>query len=89
MNKKKGFSIHEYLVVIIMLLVACILTYVVPAGAYAREEVDGVTKVIADQFAFIEQTPVSPLRLFNYMYQGFVKQAALIFTMFLLQAACR
>lgn len=82
MNKKKGFSIHEYLVVIIMLLVACLLTYIVPAGAYAREEVDGVTKVIADQFAFTAQTPVSPLKLFNYMYEGFVKQAALIFTMF-------
>ena len=82
MNKKKGFSVHEYLVVIIMLLVACILTYVVPAGAYTREEVNGVTKVIADQFTFVEQTPVSPVKMFNYMYQGFVKQAALIFTMF-------
>lgn len=82
MNKKKGVSIHEYLVVIIMLLVACILTYVVPAGAYTREEVNGVTKVIAEQFSFIEQTPVSPMHLFNYMYHSFVKQAALIFTMF-------
>ena len=29
---KKGFHIHEYLIVIFMLLLACVLTYVIPAG---------------------------------------------------------
>lgn len=27
---KKGFHIHEYLIVIFMLLLACVLTYVIP-----------------------------------------------------------
>lgn len=34
-EKKFKFHIHEYLVVIIMLLVACLLTYVIPAGEYS------------------------------------------------------
>lgn len=32
---KKGFHIHEYLIVIFMLLLACVLTYVIPAGEYS------------------------------------------------------
>ena len=41
MNEHKKFRfphIHEYLVVVTMLLIACLLTYVIPAGEYAREE---------------------------------------------------
>lgn len=81
-NKKFKFPhIHEYLVVITMLLVACLLTYLIPAGEYAREMVDGKETVIADGFHFIEQSPVSPFKMLNMIYQGFVKQANLIFTL--------
>lgn len=85
MNEHKKFRfphIHEYLVVVTMLLIACLLTYVIPAGEYAREVIDGKETVIADGFHFIEQNPVSPLGMFNMIYEGFVKQANLIFTMF-------
>ncbi|MCB6609174.1 TIGR00366 family protein [[Clostridium] symbiosum] len=82
-NKKFKFPhIHEYLVVITMLLLACFLTYLIPAGEYTREMVGGKETVIADGFHFIEQSPVSPFKMLNMIYQGFVKQANLIFTMF-------
>lgn len=86
-NKEKKTNkfphIHEYLIVIGMLLIACILTYVVPAGQYARETLpNGKTKIIADQFMIIKSSPVNPLKMLNMIYQGFVKQAKLIFTMF-------
>lgn len=35
----------------------------------------------SERFHFIENTPVSPLTIFNLIYQGFVKQSKLIFTM--------
>lgn len=81
-EKKFKFHIHEYLVVIIMLLVACLLTYVIPAGEYSTLMNEAGKEVIdPNGFHFIENTPVSPLTIFNLIYQGFVKQSKLIFTM--------
>lgn len=81
-EKKFKFHIHEYMVVIIMLLVACALTYIIPAGEYAKV-VNEAGKEVVDPngFHFIESSPVNPITMFNLIYQGFVKQAKLIFTM--------
>lgn len=83
-KKKKSFPhIHEYLVVIAMLLLACIFTYVIPAGEYSTITNQMGKKVIdPNGFHFIANTPVNPLYMLNMIYQGFVKQAKLIFTMF-------
>ena len=85
-NTEKGFKfphIHEYLVVIAMLLLACILTYIIPAGEYAKI-VNEAGKEVVDPngFSFIPNTPVNPLMMLNLIFRGFVKQANLIFTMF-------
>mgnify|MGYP000624060185 CR=1 FL=1 len=52
---KKGFHIHEYLIVIFMLLLACVLTYVIPAGEYSTI-VNEAGKEVVDPngFHFIE-----------------------------------
>lgn len=85
-TEKKSFKfphIHEYLVVIAMLLLACILTYVIPAGEYATITNEaGKAVVDPNGFSFIANTPVSPLLMLNLIFRGFVKQANLIFTMF-------
>ena len=79
---KKGFHIHEYLIVIFMLLLACVLTYVIPAGEYSTI-VNEAGKEVVDPngFHFIENTPVNPILMLNLIFRGFVKQANLIFTM--------
>ena len=80
---KKGFHIHEYLIVIFMLLLACVLTYVIPAGEYSTI-INEAGKEVVDPngFHFIENTPVNPILMLNLIFRGFVKQAKLIFTMF-------
>lgn len=82
-KKSKIPHIHEYLVVITMLLLACILTYVIPAGEYSTI-VNAAGKEVVDPngFHFIPNTPVNPLTMLNLIFRGFVKQANLIFTMF-------
>lgn len=83
-KKKRSFPhIHEYLVVIAMLLLACVFTYVIPSGEYSKMT-NEVGKQVVDPngFHFIANTPVSPLYMLNMIYEGFVKQAKLIFTMF-------
>lgn len=88
LTKKHKFPhIHEYLIVIGMLLIACLLTYIIPAGQYARQTINGKEVIIADQFSFIASSPVSPLKMLNMIYNGFVKQANLIFTMFFIAGA--
>ena len=79
---KIGFHIHEYLIVIFMLLLACVLTYVIPAGEYSTI-VNEAGKEVVDPngFHFIENTPVNPILMLNLIFRGFVKQANLIFTM--------
>ncbi len=80
---KKFSHIHEYLVVIAMLLLACILTYVIPAGKYATMVNAAGAKVVdPNGFSLIPNTPINPIYMLNLIYKGFVKQASLIFTMF-------
>lgn len=80
---KKFPHIHEYLIVIAILLLACIFTYVIPAGEYSRI-INAAGKKVVDPngFHFIKNTPVNPIYMLNLIYRGFVKQAKLIFTMF-------
>lgn len=78
-KKKKEFP-HTYVLLICVALIACLLTYVIPAGEYAREKnAAGVTVVIPDQFSYIESSPVNPLKLPLYIAKGCASQAAIIF----------
>ena len=57
---KKSFQVPHILVIILgLILFACLLTYVAPAGTYQVDE-DG--RVLAGTFSYIENnTPVPPL----------------------------
>ncbi len=83
-NRRFAFPhIHEYLVVIIMLFVACLLTYIIPAGQYDTiTNAAGKEIIDPNSFHFIENSPVNPVTMLNLIYNGFVKQSKLIFTMF-------
>lgn len=78
-KKKRAFP-HTYVLLICVAIVACLLTYVIPAGEYAREKNEaGVTVVIPDQFSYIESSPVNPLKIPLYIAKGCASQAAIIF----------
>lgn len=48
---------HVMVLLVLLVLVSCLLTYIVPAGQYQYDE-NGY--VIADSFQYVENTPVSP-----------------------------
>ena len=74
-KKKKGFQMpHVYLVILILMLFVAILTYIVPAGAYAR--IDGA--IDPNTYTRIEQTPVSFIQFFTAIPQGFIESANII-----------
>lgn len=78
---KKLFKVpHTFVIILGIVLVTSILTWIVPAGEFARvENAQGIKVVVPDQFSYIEKTPVNPLRIPNYVIKGFESSASLIF----------
>ena len=60
---KKGFKMpHLFWIMMGLLLFACLLTYIIPAGEFA---VDENGKILGDQFSYLgHQNPVAPWRMF-------------------------
>ncbi|MDR1836009.1 MAG: TIGR00366 family protein [Fusobacteriaceae bacterium] len=76
-KKKKEIKMpHLFWIMIGLLLVACLLTYIVPAGKFA---VGADGKILGDQFSYIgKQSPVPPWRMFMMMLDGVVGSGSII-----------
>lgn len=84
-KKKKPFQFpHAYVLIVIIILVAGLLSYIIPAGAYDTMEVDGRTVYDPASFHYVEKTPVSPWDMLMAIPAGMTKQAALIFMLFII-----
>ena len=76
-KKKRGFSLpHVYIVILILMLIITAMTYIIPAGTYARDAVTGA--VDPDNFTYIDQTPVGFLQFFTSLHQGIVESSNII-----------
>ena len=80
-KKKKAFKMpHGYVVIFMILIFVSIMTYVIPAGQYARvENESGQEVVLADSFEYIEKTPVPFWMIPNYIMESFENNADIIF----------
>ena len=69
-KEKKKFSgnLNPFLVLMVMVVICTIVSYFVVPGAYDRETVDGVTRVVADSYHAVERTPVG---LFDIHTRGY------------------
>ncbi|MGL6201323.1 MAG: YfcC family protein [Lachnospiraceae bacterium] len=78
-NKKKNFKMpHLFWIMIALLLFACLLTYIIPAGKFA---VDDTGKVLGDQFSYLSsQTPVTPWRMLMLILEGLNGSGIVIWT---------
>ncbi|SHI10255.1 YfcC family protein [Ferrimonas marina] len=69
---------HPFLSLIIMVVVALIATYLIPAGEFDRVVVDGRTLVDPASFRLVESNPAGITDFFNAFYKGFVQAAGII-----------
>lgn len=69
---------NSFLILIALILVSCALTWLIPAGSYAREAGESGDSASVGQFSYGEPTPVSPLALPGYIVDGFAKNMDLI-----------
>ena len=76
---KKGFKMpHLFWIMMGLLLFACLLTYIIPAGEFA---VDENGKILGDQFSYLgHQNPVAPWRMFMLILQGLGDSGLVIWT---------
>lgn len=80
-KSKTGFQMpHNYVVIFSIIILAAILTWVIPAGSYDRvQDEQNYTVVVDGSFHYTEATPVGPFELFESMAQGFNEVADIIF----------
>lgn len=72
-------EINVFVLLFIVLAVAVILTYILPAGEYARVDVNGRSVVDPASFKLVESSPVDILGLVNSVHTGMVEAANIIF----------
>lgn len=73
-----------FIIIFGIALLAAIATYIVPAGMFEREEVDGITRVISGSFENTEGNPANLLDLFVAIQQGMIETANIIFLIFMI-----
>ena len=85
-KEKKKFSgnLNPFLVLMVMVLICTVVSYFVVPGAYDRETVDGVTRVVADSYHSVERTPVSLFQMALTVPQGLAATAAMMFAVMII-----
>ena len=82
---------HTFITLFGFVLLACILTYIIPAGEFQREfdTITEQTVVIAESYHQIENTPITPLHIFHKFYESIcqTKTASLMFFILLIGGA--
>ncbi len=78
-EKRKFVMPHTYVIILGIILVAVLLTWMIPAGEYIRfESAQGVEVIDPQQFQYIERTPVNPLLIPLYIVQAFIDNVDLL-----------
>jgi uncharacterized ion transporter superfamily protein YfcC len=84
---KKGREINVFVLLTIVLAIALILTYVVPAGEYSRTEVDGRDVVVANTYKHVESASLNLMDFAGSFHKGMVEAADIIFFVLIIGGA--
>ncbi|HEC2157271.1 C4-dicarboxylate ABC transporter permease [Staphylococcus delphini] len=78
---------HTYALLMMVIVVAVILTYIIPAGTFERQKVEGQTVVVPDSFQLLASKPAHFLDIFRAIPEGLISGAEIIFYIFLVGGA--
>lgn len=73
------FIPHPVIMLCGMLVLAALMSYVIPAGSFDRVEIDGKMSVVPGSYKVIEQTPLSLMDMFMALPLGFKTAVDIIF----------
>ena len=79
-KKKRQFKMpHTLVILICVILAACLLTWIIPAGSYVREKNEqGIKVLLPDSFEWTEAKPVNPLTIPKYIVEGIIDNIELL-----------
>ena len=86
-SKKKGFRVpHTYVLIICMLILATVLTYLIPAGSYDRVIDPNTGRSVPDVETFkrMENTPVNFFNMIQAIPKGMADAASIVFFVFII-----
>lgn len=75
---------HTYVLIFIIILLAAIMTYVVPAGEFDRVEVDGRMAIVPDSYHTVEQSPVDIMTVLMSFQLGMINASNIVFFVFII-----
>ena len=82
MSKKEKRSLklpHTFVIIIFIILVATTMTWIIPAGEYARyENASGRSVIDPTQFSYLKQSPVNPLKIPLYIVEAICSRISLM-----------
>lgn len=79
-SKKNRFVMpHIYVILFALITIGVIATYIVPAGSYERETVDGVDMIVQGTYGGVEQTPVGFMEYMTAVPRGVIATIEIIF----------
>ena len=68
---------HTFVIVFALIVLAAVMTWVVPAGEFLRENVDGREVVVNGSFHYVDRAPQT-WQIFSALFNGFVDKADII-----------
>lgn len=79
-TSKKAFKMpHTFVIIGIIILIAVGLTWIIPAGEYARlENAAGIKVIDPSQFTYIDASPVNPFLIPLFIVKAFIKRIDLM-----------
>ena len=86
-RQKKVKMLHAFAFLFLITCIAAALTYILPAGEYIRETVNGRTMVVPESYHSVERSPVSVFGIFACVSKAWTSAADLIFLTFTVGAA--
>lgn len=78
MKKKKSFNINPYILLFSVIFVCGLLSYVIPAGSFERQVVEGKTMVVPNSYKVVDPHHASIIDIFRAVPYGFIGSAPVI-----------
>ena len=72
-------GVNVFVLLFCVLVVAAVLSYILPSGEYSRTLIDGRDVVVPNTYKLVASTPVSFLGIFASIHQGLVDAGPIIF----------
>ncbi|AST90923.1 MULTISPECIES: YfcC family protein [Sutcliffiella] len=89
-QKKKRELPDAYVILFGILVIAALLTYIIPAGAFERETADnGISVIVPNSYETIDQQPASLIAIFRSIQEGMIGGAPLIFLVLIIGGTFR